>query len=364
MITRGLRHVLTRAALVGCLAFALTACGAGGFNGIYTLELPGGADLGDHPYRVRIEFADVLDLVPQAGVKVNDVAVGKVERIDVARDGWTAEVTVVVNGAVALPANAVASVRQSSLLGEKFVELSRPRLAEGEGKLSDGAVIPLARSSRNAEVEEVFGALSLLLNGGGVGQVQQIVKELNNTFAGNEEGIRNLLSNMDKFVGELDAHRHEITRALDGINRLSATLVGQRDQIDQVLADLGPGVEVLTQQREPLVTMLRSLDTLSDVAVDTINKSKADMVADLNALVPILRNLADAGKNLPEAFELLLTFPFPDSAMEIFRGDYANLFIELNPVPQGQATAADAPDAPVLPLPPLNNAPIPLGGDR
>lgn len=357
----------TRGLLVGLAAgvtFALSSCGSGGFNGIYALPLPGGADLGEHPYRVRLEFADVLDLVPQAGVKVNDVPVGKVEQIGVAADGWTAEVTVAINGDVVLPANARASVRQSSLLGEKFVELSAPTGEANAGQLTDGAVIPLRRTNRNTEVEEVFGALSLLLNGGGVGQIQQITSELNDVLAGNEEGLRALLSNMDKFVSELDSHRHEITRALDGVNRLSTTLAGQRDQIDEVLRELGPGLEVLTQQRESLVTMLRSLDSLSEVAVDTVNRSKDDMVADLRALVPILRNLADAGKDLPEAFELLLTFPFPDAAMDMFKGDYANLFIEVEPgpPPPGEDTPADAPDAPAVPLRPLDT-PVPLGGE-
>jgi phospholipid/cholesterol/gamma-HCH transport system substrate-binding protein len=350
-----------RVLLAGCLVFLLTACGAGGFNGVYALPLPGGADLGDHPYQVRINFADVLDLVPQAGVKVNDVAVGRVERIDVAADGWTAQVTVSVNGAVRLPANAVASVRQSSLLGEKFIELARPTMTESRGRLTDGALIPLSRSSRNAEIEEVFGALSLMLNGGGIGQLQQITTELNKAFAGNEDGLRELVSNLDTFVAELDGHRTEITRALTGLNQLSATLAGQRDQIDTVLTDLRPGIAVLTEQRQALVEMLRALDDLSTVATSTVDQAGADLVADLDALVPILRNLADAGKALPESFEVLLTFPFPDEAMGIFQGDYANAFIDLNPVPQGQPVAAGDPNGPVLPLHPIDE-PVPLGG--
>ncbi|GAB3487979.1 MCE family protein [Amycolatopsis cihanbeyliensis] len=344
-------------------AFSLSGCGAGGFNGIYALPLPGGADLGEQPYQVTIEFANVLDLVPQAGVKVNDVPVGRVDRIEVAPRDWTARVTVSVNGSVELPANARASVRQSSLLGEKFVELSEPA-GGGTGKLTDGALIPLERSNRNAEVEEVFGALSLLLNGGGVGQMQQITSELNNALDGNEAGIRALLSNMDTFVGQLDTHRHEITRALEGVNRLSATLAGQRERIDEVLRDLEPGVEILARQRESLVTMLRSLDALSEVAVDTIDEAGADMVADLERLAPILRNLADAGKDLPEAFEMLLTFPFPDSAMEMFQGDYGNVFVDLDAaVPAGEPTEPGEPGGPVVPLRPMDSPALP-GGEK
>jgi phospholipid/cholesterol/gamma-HCH transport system substrate-binding protein len=337
-----------RAVLLVALLLAVTACGTGGFNGVYNLPLPGGADLGDHPYQVHVQFADVLDLVPQAGVKVNDVPVGKVDQIDVGADGWTAEVVLLVNGDVRLPANSTAAVRQSSLLGEKFVELSAPREAPSAERLGEGAVIPVQRTSRNAEIEEVFGALSLLLNGGGIGQFQQIAREVNNALDGNEQGLRTLLSNMDTFVGELDSHRTEITRALTSLNRLAATVSGQRDQITGVLKDLGPGIDVLTKQRDDLVGMLKSLDNLASVAVDTVNRSKDDIVADLKALAPTLRGLAAAGDKLPQSFEVLLTYPFTDTAANAIKGDYLNVFVHLAP------PSDPAPDDPVVPLRPMD----------
>ena len=86
--------------------------------------LPGGPDVGDNPMTIKVEFADVLDLVPQSTVKVNDVSVGKVTAIDL--EGYQALVTLEVRRDVELPDNAVAELRQTSLLGEKFVELSAP----------------------------------------------------------------------------------------------------------------------------------------------------------------------------------------------------------------------------------------------
>ena len=59
------------------------------------------------------------------------------------------------------------------------VELAPPAGEPARGRLGDGAVIPLARTNRNPQVEEVLGALSLLLNGGGVGELRGIVDELN-----------------------------------------------------------------------------------------------------------------------------------------------------------------------------------------
>src|SRR3712207_492756 len=108
------------------VALLLAGCTEGGFGGLYNTPLPGGADVGDHPYQVTAQFGDVLDLVPQASVKVNDVAVGRVAKIELAPDNKVALVTLVVNGSVTLPANAGAELRQSSLLGEKYVQLRQP----------------------------------------------------------------------------------------------------------------------------------------------------------------------------------------------------------------------------------------------
>ena len=134
-------------------------------------------------------FADVLDLVPNSNVKVNDVAVGKVTGVKLS--GWQAEVTVKVRSDVHLPANAIADVQQTSLLGEKFVQLAQPT-GTPEGTLANNDTIPLTRTGSAPDVEEVLGALALLLNEGGLQQIQTIATELNNAFspAGNADAIR------------------------------------------------------------------------------------------------------------------------------------------------------------------------------
>ncbi len=247
--------------------------------------------------------------------------------IDLPPGRWTANVTMRINGSVTLPANATAILRQSSLLGEKYVELAAP--PEPTGVLANGAVIPLARTNRNPTVEEVFGALSMLLNGGGIGQLRTISEQLNDALAGNEPQIRAALASIDTVVANLDAHRQDITDALDGLNRLAATLSARDGQIGQVLDSLTPGLRVLADQRTQLVTMLNSLDTLSGVAVHTINASRTDLVADLNSLAPTLRQLANAGQALPQALQVLLTYPFTDAVLPDIKGDYLNVYLSV-----------------------------------
>jgi len=70
---RPLRRTFTGGSLLGRLVLALTAAvvvSGCSFSGT-DLPLPGGADVGDDPYEVTIEFRDVLDLVPQSAVRVD-----------------------------------------------------------------------------------------------------------------------------------------------------------------------------------------------------------------------------------------------------------------------------------------------------
>ena len=365
-----MKRVWVAATAAVCCA-VLTSCSSG-FKGVYDLPLPGGADLGSHPYHVTVQFADVLDLVPQAAVKVDDVPVGRVETIRLGSDGWTAETVLDINGDVVLPADATAALRQSSLLGEKFIELAAPTSGTAKAtpvtagnRLKDGSVIPRSRTNRNPEVEEVFGALSLLLNGGGIGQLQTIDQELSKVMTGNEQQIRSFLSGVDTLTSNLDSHRADITDALDGLNQLSVTLANRHAQVSGALTDLTPGLRTLSDQRAQLVAMLNSLDQLSGVAVDTINKSKDDLVADLNSLAPILQRLADAGDSLPNALRILPTFPFTDAVLPAIKGDYLNTFLSVVPAP-GVPLPPPGEGVPALPLPasgPVTTLPSGTGGN-
>jgi phospholipid/cholesterol/gamma-HCH transport system substrate-binding protein len=299
---------------IGALGAALLMVSGCGFRGAYSLSLPGGADTGDDPYTVQVEFLDALDLVQQSGVRVADVPVGRVEKIELG-DDWTARVTITVNGDVELPANAVAAIQQTSLLGEKFVELAPPGNAEPEGSLREEPVIGLERTNRNVEVEELLGAMSLVLNGGGLAQLQTINRELGEALEGRESAIKATLRELDTFIGGLDQQKEEINRALESADSLAATLAARTATIENALDTIGPGLDVLNEQRGLLVSMLEGLARLGEVGTRVIEQSSENTVADLQLLQPILSQLAAAGPDLAGSLPLLVTYPFPDSSL-------------------------------------------------
>ncbi len=298
-------RLLRASALTAVAAMVLSGCG---FSP-YKLPLPGGADLGDKPYTVKVEFRDVLDLVPQSAVRVNDIAVGKVT--DIKLNGWTALVTVKVNKDTKLPDNAEATIRQTSLLGEKFVSLAAPKTG-ASGTLSDGDVIPLDRAGRNPEIEEVLGAASLLFNGGGIEKTNTIVKELNLALDGNEPEVKELIDSTSQFLTQLDNNKAALLTSLEKVNNLAVETNKQKAAITGALDDLPEALTVINSQRDDLVKLLESLARLGDVATDVIRRSKDDAVADFKALVPTLTNLAKAEDDLAYATKALLSFPFSD----------------------------------------------------
>jgi phospholipid/cholesterol/gamma-HCH transport system substrate-binding protein len=315
------------AALAVVTALLLSGCD---FS-VYNLPLPGGANVGDNPYHVTIMFRDVLDLVPQSSVKVDDISVGRVDNITVS--GYDAKVDILLKRSVKLPDNAIATIRQTSLLGEKFVSLAPPPTNPSPNLLGDGDVIGLDHSGRNPEVEEVLGALSLLLNGGGVGQLKTITDQMNKAFGGRESEIRDSLNQLRIFMTQLAGRKNDIVTAIARVNNLSKSLNAHTGDLDLALKKLPSAIKTVNTQRDDLVKMLQALARLSGVGTRVIQASKQGTIDSLNALAPVLANLAKAGTDLPNSLQIFLTFPFidgvvgknPQQARDLHMGDYTNL---------------------------------------
>ncbi|KAA1428432.1 MCE family protein [Nocardioides antri] len=303
---------------------------------VYQLPLPGGADVGDDPITVTVEFEDVLDLVPKSSVKVADVTVGQVT--DVELKGYTAEVTLELRNDTDLPDNAIATIRQTSLLGEKFVSLEAPPGNPSDEELDEGDTIPLEATGRNPEVEEVLGALSLLLNGGGVAQLKTIATELNLALEGREDSARSVLTQIDSLMSQLDDRKADIVNAIESLNRLALGAREHQDSIDLALEELPSALDSISRQRRDLVRMLQGLNRLGTVGVRVIQQTEASTLSVLQELNPILSQLNKAGQSFVDALHIFYSFPFSDDvigrdpavAKSLHFGDYVNLSVEMD----------------------------------
>jgi len=231
-----------------------------------------------------------------------------------------------LNGDVNLPANATAKIGTTSLLGSYHIELAPPKDQPPQGKLREGSLIPLARGGAYPSTEQTLAALSLVLNGGGLGQVQDITEAFSTAFRGREQDLRSLIGQLDKFAKYLNDQSGDIIAATDSLNHLVGKLAAQQPVLDRALATIPDALAVLNRDRDQLVEAADQLGKFSALTVDSVNKTKENLVKELQQVGPVLESLANAGPSLTRSLSLLATFPFPNETFEKFqRGDYANL---------------------------------------
>jgi len=174
---------------------------------------------------------DISNLQPNARVRVADVTVGTVTKIE--RQDWHALLTMKLNAGVDMPANATIKLGQTSLLGSLHVELAPPTDAPPQGKLHNGSLIPFVDGGAFPTVEQTLAALSMVLNGGGLGQVQDITEAFSTAFRGREQDLRSLIQQLDKFTAYVNDQTGDIIAATDSLNQLTGKFAAHQPVLGQ-----------------------------------------------------------------------------------------------------------------------------------
>jgi phospholipid/cholesterol/gamma-HCH transport system substrate-binding protein len=316
------RRALTASALMVLTVAAAPGCSS--WRGVNSLPLPGTQGNGPGAYTIQAALPDVANIERNSRVRVGDVTVGNVS--DIERQGWHALVTMTINGDVKLPANSTATIGQTSLLGSLHIELAPPKDVPPQGVLHDGSVIPLTSGAAFPSTEQTLAAVSLLLNGGGLGQIQDITQALSVAFAGRENDLRSLIQQLNVFIGDVNDQKDDIIAATDSLNKLVGQFAAQKPVVDRALTSIPDALGVLKHQRDHLAHALDQIGKFSALVADTTNQTKENLVRELSDLGPVLQSLADAGPALTRSLSLFSTFPFPkDTLTKWLRGDYANL---------------------------------------
>lgn len=315
--------------LVAVASVVLTATGCA-FGGLNSVPLPGAVGRGPGAQIFHVELPNVATMESNSPVTIDDVVVGSVGRMTV--QGWHADVEVGVRPGVVVPANVTASVGQTSLLGSMHLELNPPVGQPPTGRLKPGATIPLNKSSTYPSTEQTLSTLAAVVNSGGLGQLGDIVHNVGAALSGREREVRDLLTRLDTLVGIFDDQRDNIVAATKGLNRLAGTFADQRDVVTRALRTVPPALDVLVRERPRLTTALDKLRVFSDTATGLINDTQADLVRNLNNLVPTVCSLAEVGPKLDLAVGFLASaFPYGQGLVDRgVKGDYFNVFLILD----------------------------------
>ena len=311
-------------AVILALTAGSSGCGLQNWQGLNSLSLPGTEGNGPGSFTIQAEMRDINNIQPNSRVRVADATVGHITKIEL--QGWHALVTMRLNGDVALPDNATAKIGLTSILGSQHIELSPPTDAPPQGRLHQGSLIPLSHSASYPTVEQTLAAVSTVLNGGGLGQIQDITEAFSTAFRGREQDLRSIIGEIDKFTGNLNNQTDDIIAATESLNTLAGTFAANQPVLDKALATVPEALAVLNNERDNLVAAADQLGKFANLVITTVDGSKQNLVKELKDIGPVLESLANAGPSLTRALSGILTFPFPNETIEKWqRGDYANM---------------------------------------
>jgi phospholipid/cholesterol/gamma-HCH transport system substrate-binding protein len=319
------RRVVRQLLVVGaCVLPTVTGCAFGGLN---SFPLPGAVGRGPGAQIFHVEIADVSTMESNSPVMIDDVVVGSVGKMTM-RD-WHADIEIAVRPDVVVPANVIASVGQTSLLGSMHLELNTPLGQPPTGRLKSGAKIPLNKSSNYPSTEQTLSSLSVILNTGGLGQIGDIIHNFNAALSGHQREARDLLTRLDTFVGTFDDQRDNMIASIKAMDRAADTFAAQRDVLARALRQIPPALDVLLQERPRIITALDKLRVFSDTATTVINDTQTDLVNNLKNLVPTICSLAEVGPDLAKNLAFAgSAFPYGQDLIDRgVRGDYFNVFV-------------------------------------
>ena len=260
------------------VAAAASACGPG----YQDLPLPGSAG-GGHTYRVAAAFDDALNLSEGAPIKIGGLPVGHVA--DVRAEGFRAVADLDVDDDVVLHRGVSARLRYDTPLGQVFVELTNPSTGPA---VTAGATLDRRSTTTAPSVEDTLAEASLLVNGGGLTEIQTIVHQLNDALGGREGEVRSVLNRTNTFLSRANSSKSDIDALLRSLSAAGRALSARRQVFGAAIRALGPMARALHADTPTLNGLL----VRSNAVVDRTNKvlalTQGDLVRILTELGPIL----------------------------------------------------------------------------
>jgi phospholipid/cholesterol/gamma-HCH transport system substrate-binding protein len=207
------------------------------------------------------------------------------------------------------------------LLGEKFVDLNSE--SQNPPFLQSGDIIPLERTGKATDLEDVFARLATILGTGNLEQINEFTASQRKILEGKAGSLRTLLSDLREFTGVLASRRTDISSAIDSLDDVSTTVLADRQTLESFLESFGDSSAILAAQKEGLQDLLISLDEFSAISLSLLEETEEGINKQFDRLRPVLRTAVENSDNIVKTLRTLATYTewFPES----MPGDYLQL---------------------------------------
>jgi phospholipid/cholesterol/gamma-HCH transport system substrate-binding protein len=266
------------------------------------LAFGGPIPLAPKGYRFQTSFDAATQLAKEADVRISGVSVGKVKEIQTQSDGRT-KVTIQLDSKYApLPKDSHAILRQKTLLGETYVELTPGD--KGTGTIPENGTLPKSQVSPTVELDEIFRAFDSKTREA----FQNWMQSQAASFHGRGQDINDALGNLgplavdaDTLLRILNAQESDVRGVVRDTGTVFNALSARDDELASLITNSNRVFSVTAQRDQDLKDLFRVLPTFQRESTTTVNR----LTRFANNTNPLVTQLRPAARELSPTLQQL-----------------------------------------------------------
>jgi virulence factor Mce-like protein len=228
-------------------------------------------------YRIKVPFDEGTQLAVESDVRISNVSVGKVKSINLANSGPDKDLgvaTLEIDSPYApIPADTRAMLRQKTLLGETYVELTQGN-RDGP-KLAEGATLPKAQVQPSVQLDEIFRTFDTRTRAA----FQTWMQQLAIATAGRGADLSAAIANLEPFAEDanrllrvLDTQQGAVQQLIRNTGEVFGALSERQGQLQGLIRNSGVVFHTTAVRNRDLEAAFRALPTFLDESRLTVNR--------------------------------------------------------------------------------------------
>ena len=244
-------------------------------------------------YQIKVPFDEATTLAQESDVRLSGVSVGKVKEIELSDEGDTRDLAVATleidDSYAPLPEDTLATLRQKTLLGETYVELSQ---GDGEGEtIEEGGELPPAQVGESVQLDEIFRTFDPRTRAAFQTWMQQAAIAIQGRGADLSAAIGNLeplAEDANKLLRVLDSDEQALSQFVKNTGVVFSALSERQGQLQGLIRNSGTVFATTAKRDDELREAFIALPTFLDESKATLTRLE-EFSNDTNPLITQLR---------------------------------------------------------------------------
>jgi phospholipid/cholesterol/gamma-HCH transport system substrate-binding protein len=278
------------------------------------LAFGGSIPLKPQGYRVQVEFPEAATLAQEADVRMAGVNIGKVKSKELDKGGAKTKVKLEIDRKFApIRRSAHAVLRQKTLLGETYVELSPGQ--SGGKTIQDGGTLSNSNVEPTTELDEIFSSFDKPTRTA----FRQWVRQLSTAIHGRSQDLNSSFGNLEGFavdgatlLRELDDQDVAVQRLVKNTGRVFGAINERDGMLHDLVLNANNTFEATASKDQALADPIRVFPTFLDESKATLARLQRfstnthplvnRLKPSADNLGPTVRDLADLSPDLEGLF--------------------------------------------------------------